>query len=265
MNFLHKGYVLILVVPVLVILSGCSDQETSEYGQIDNALMEDRVDELRRQIVTIAEDNTDRLDNIDDVRAELEPLIDELGLYFNENRPADEIDITRGIWKNIWFDDKDIGGPSDFFDLDRNNIYQVIEDGYYYNVSENSIRLFGDRVTIPVNSYLRGDYQIIDAADDTNVGQPRLNVVDLEFVDNRLRLGRLPRDIPLDELADRVDSRSIASIPVPGPIGITGELWNLYIDEELRISAGSQDGDPGVTDLYILRRAEYAGNLLPFE
>ena len=85
-------------------------------------------------------------------------------------------------------------------------------------------------------------------------------MVDLEFVDNRLRPGRLPKGNDVAGLADRVDRRWRVTFPIPGPIGITGQLWNLYVDRDLRISAGNQDDDPGVTDLYILRAVQNVGD-----
>ena len=51
--------------------------------------------------------------------------------------------------------------------------------------------------------------------------------------------------------------------PIPGPAGITGELWNLYIDDDLRIAAGIQTGDESTTDLYVTRRVEFAGPIEP--
>jgi hypothetical protein len=51
-----------------------------------------------------------------------------------------------------------------------------------------------------------------------------------------------------------VESGRYVTIPTLGPIGITGELWNEYVDAELRIAAGFDDRKPEVIDLYILRK-----------
>jgi hypothetical protein len=145
-----------------------------------------------------------------------------------------------------------------FLGIDRENIYQVVFDNFYYNVANNQMGIFGFRPTV-VRSFLKGTFNLINRPDETNVGEPRLNVVDLEFGDNGVRLGAIPRHESLVELVKKVEYSRLSTLPVPGPKGITGELWNLYLDDELRISAGVQD-DNGVRDLYILRRVETAAN-----
>ena len=133
---------------------------------------------------------------------------------------------------------------------DRASIYQVIQDGYYYNVSEITLTLFG--IPIPIQTFLKGAYTLKDGGPS----DPRRNIVDLEFVANSIRFGRLPRNFPLDPLVYLVELGWLPTTPIPGPLGVTGELWNLYIDEELRISAGFDDSDPDVLDLYILQKAK---------
>ncbi|MBK8014404.1 MAG: hypothetical protein IPK13_24030 [Deltaproteobacteria bacterium] len=245
--------------------AGCGGSEIEpEQSASIQALMsrEAELEEARACVVAIAEANTDRLDNIDEVRARLEPYVELLADSFLTARRYDEVTLTQGTWKSLWFDDDDIGDRG-FFSLDRSTVYQVVEDGYYYNVAENQIRIFG----IPagtVHSFLKGNYQIVHPATDENFGEPRLNVIDLEFDQNRIRFGHIPSDRALRTLVDRVERQAVASIEVPGPKGITGELWNLYIDADLRIAAGVQDDNKGVQDLYILRRATWAGPLAPY-
>jgi PAP fibrillin len=216
---------------------------------------------LRNRIVAIASANTNERDTIPAVRAQLQPLIDELGRYYAANRPVDEPALTRGAWKSLWYDDPDIESSERFGPLDRENIYQVIFDGYYYNVSNARLSVFGLKL-FTNHSYLKGNYSIADPASAATLGQPRRNVIDLEFAGNRLRVGKIPNDRPLVELVDRVESRKRTTIPIPGPRGVTGELWNVYLDEDVRISLGVQD-DNGVRDVYILRRTERAGPLGP--
>jgi ABC-type phosphate transport system substrate-binding protein len=96
------------------------------------------VDALKAKIVAIASANTTRDDNIAQVRSQLQPLVDQLAAYFAANRPANELALTRRAWRSLWYDDKDIdnNGPG-FIELDRSSIYQVVEDGYYYNVCKS--------------------------------------------------------------------------------------------------------------------------------
>jgi hypothetical protein len=211
---------------------------------------------VKQQVIALTSANTTRTDNIAEVRAELEPLIAQLEAWFIANRPADEVALTQVPWKNLWYDDPDIA-----FDLNlgflqlrqpRDRIYQVIEDGYYYNVSEFQIILLGRISTI--QNYLKGAYSILRPAGPDNAGQPRLNTVGLEFVANAIRLGQIPANVPLSPLVRAVDARNIPTIPVPGPLGVTGELWNRYVDADLRIAAGFDNAEPETIDLYILKR-----------
>lgn len=214
--------------------------------------------QIRSRILAITFLNTDRSDNILRVREQLEPLIAPLAEWFNDNRPADEITLTQQSWRNLWYDDPDIEAFSsvDFgpigFEQDRRSISQVVEDGYYYNVSQSTVRFFGRTLTF--QNFLKGAYTIAHPAGPGTSGEPRRNVVDLEFVANGIRLGPLPLFMPPSTLVEQVESGRRSLIPVPGPIGVTGKLWNLYIDEDLRISAGIDDDEPDVIDLYILTR-----------
>lgn len=218
---------------------------------------------VRAEIVRICQENTLRDDNIPEVRQELEPLIEQLADWFNANRPADEVGLTQQPWKSIWYDDPTIDGFSNLdlgfltISLRRDAVYQVVEDGYYYNVSEAVLRLGG--LPLRIRTFLKGAYTLADPAGPGTIGLPKRNVVDLEFVANSIRLGRLWPWVDLRRLVDRVETGRFRTTPVPGPIGITGELWNLYIDDELRISAGSEDSLPDVIDLYILLRSDRTG------
>lgn len=215
---------------------------------------------VRQEVIDIASANTNRTDNIDEVRAELDPLIEELGAWFNQNRPDDELELTQVPWQNLWFDDPDIefGFDLGLFALvqNREQIYQVVETGFYYNVSE--IDLVVGRSSWTFTGFLKGDYQVIRPATPDNQGEPRLNTIDLEFVANFSSAGPIPSVIPLSTLVQLVDEGLYPAIPVPGPFGVTGELWNVYLDDELRISAGFDDSEPETIDIYILRRVQRA-------
>lgn len=211
---------------------------------------------VRSQVVAICRANTLRVDNIPAVRAQLDPLVARLAAWFNTNRPPNEVALTQRPWKSLWYDDPTIDEASNgsfggtVYGLNRDAIYQVVEDGYYYNVSEVVIQK--GRRTTKLQNFLKGAYTLANRPDAGNAGQPKLNVVDLEFVYNGARQGGLPAGLDLRRLVRAVETRRYAVSRVPGPIGITGQLWNAYIDDDLRISLGEQDDEPGVTDLYIL-------------
>ncbi len=241
---------------LLLALFGCASPESAVAGQ--DAALANRIFELKDEIVRIASENTTRTDNIEEVRAELDPLIDELEQYFIANRPENELELLEGAWKSLWYDDPDINSAEAFLSIDRDSVYQVVFDNFYYNVTNNQLRIFGFRPTV-VHSFLKGNFTLTNLPDETNVGEPRLNVVDLEFDDNVVRFGKIPRNEDLVQLVKKVESGALRTLLVPGPKGITGELWNVYLDDEIRISAGVQD-DNGVRDIYILRRVQTAAD-----
>ena len=216
------------------------------------------IDLARHEVLRISEANTRRTDNIPQVREELTPHLVTLAEWFAANRPANEVALTQQPWKNLWYDDPDIevGANLNFgfisITQDRSKIFQVVRDGFYYNVSESLFTLFG--ISFPIQTFLKGAYTITNPAGPGNVGEQVLNVVNLEFVANSLLPLPLFEGFPLSLLVLLVDREFLPTIPTPGPIGVTGELWNLYIDEDIRISAGFDNDEPDVLDLYILRR-----------
>ncbi len=218
---------------------------------------------VRQQVIDIARANTTRDDNIPKIRAQLDPLIDQLEAWFITNRPANEVALTQQPWKSIWYDDPTIdefsNGSFGGFQLrlNRDKVYQVVQDGYYLNISESTLLVNGRAVNI--QTYLKGAYTLLNPSGAGNSGQPFLNVVDLEFVFNGIRFGPLPNNLDLVRLTKAANFRVLPVQRVPGPIGITGKLWNLYIDEELRISAGFEDDKPDELDIYILLRKERTG------
>ena len=58
-------------------------------------------------------------------------------------------------------------------------------------------------------------------------------------------------------VVDDVEDGSFSSLQVPGPIGVTGRLRNLYIDADIRIAEGVQliDSDIDARDIYIRSEA----------
>lgn len=215
---------------------------------------------VKQQVIAITSANTNNTENISEVRQQLEPLIAQLEAWFIAHRPDNEVALTQVPWQNLWYDDPDIS-----FDINlgvlrlyqpRDRIFQVIEDGYYYNVSEFRIRVF--RSEMVITNYLKGAYDIIRPATLENAGQPRLNTVALEFVANSVRSGPIPQNVNLSRLVRAVDQGLYPTMTVPGPLGVTGELWNRYVDEDLRIAAGFDNSEPETLDLYILRKAETA-------
>lgn len=233
------------------------DPTIRRASSVQTPALPPRLEAVKARIIELTSANTTRTDNIAEIRAELDPLVDELETWFAANRPDNEVELTQGAWRSLWYDDENIDSDRPVVKLDRNQIYQVVREQDYYNVSDNPVRIFGLGLGT-THSFLKGNYEIADRPNAENRGQKRLNVIDLEFDGNRLRFGKIPRGENLRGIVDEIDARERFSLPIPGPKGITGQLWNAYVDKDIRISRGQQDDDPGVTDMYILRRVRSA-------
>jgi hypothetical protein len=222
---------------------------------------------VRQEVIDICRLNTLRTDNIAQIRQQLDPLVAQLGNWFIANRPINEVALTQVPWKSIWYDDPTIDDFSNItlgpvsFNLARDQVYQVIEDGFYYNISEREISYQGQ--TFSSVNFLKGAYELKRPSNPTNRGQTYLNLVDLQFVFNGIWPGALPDGVNLRLLVGATENKILPVVSVPGPIGSTGLLWNVYVDDELRIATGFEDVNPGVLDLYILLKVSETGPLLP--
>jgi hypothetical protein len=196
------------------------------------------------------------------IQAQLEPHVEILADYFAANRPANEADLTIGPWRSIWYEDASFAGLN-FFGIvttDVENSYQVVEDGFYYNIGVIDVNL--GLFTVSATNWLKGEYTIVDTPDASNAGERGLNAIDLEFVDNQIRIGDLPTFLPLTTIVRFIERGFVPGISVPGPIGVTGNLFNLYIDDDIRVAFGEND-DPNNTTgngLYVLIRQDFATN-----
>ncbi len=221
---------------------------------------------LKNYVVDIAEANTERRDNLAEVRRALLPAIALLTIDFAADRPSNELALTTGAWKSIWDDSNDIEPPPPLT-IDRNNIYQVVEDGFYYNVTNQSFPS-PDGTLTDTQYFLKGVYTIARPATEENAGQLALNIIDLEFADSVFRLGRLPEGSDLRQLVGEIEQwvsegQGVGAppLPAPGPAGQTGKLFNLYVDADLRIAAGIDGEDPERTlGLFVLTRVNTVGD-----
>jgi hypothetical protein len=185
------------------------------------------------EILTVSRANTLNPDT-EGVANRLKPHFEVVESYFAQNRPANEVELTRGVWKQLWYknpDIEDLRGPARLKD---DKIYQDVRDGYYMNVSE--AKLFG---IFNVRGFLRGNYTLTNVANAQNSGEKKLNVIALEFADSRSGFGRLKKNKSIAAQVDEVVSGKAKTFKTPGPKGIRGELWNIYVDENIRICRGS--------------------------
>jgi hypothetical protein len=103
-----------------------------------------------------------------------------------------------------------------------------------------------------IQNFLKGSYTIVQP--DSNDQSGRKNIISILFSDNKAALGALPKNASLNELTDRIDSKKAFAVDIPGPRGVRGELWNLFVDGDLRIAAGSRRKNQPGQDWYVLTR-----------
>lgn len=201
---------------------------------------EERLAELKSQIIAIATTNQEDLTNLANVRAQLDPLVAELaGL---QSLSAEEsLERKVGSWQQLWTDDADdLKSNNLFVTVDRKQTFQVVRnDGIFYNVSVIKLPL-----GLRFSAFLEGAYA------------PAGDVLSLEFKSLRLRIGGLGDVTGTVEKA--VNNELIGLVPFPGgakrpngPVGVKGEIKTVFIDEDLRVDYG-KNLDDGILDLFVL-------------
>ena len=220
----------------------------------------------KREVIALAKANTTNLDNIKEVRAEMAPHLKILGDYFQSLKTsgkvsdAQEQELTTGVWRSRWFDDADVGdvGP---LKLNRDRVWQIVkpvEEGsdksFFYNAFEYSVEVGGVALG-KARGFLRGMFGF-SKSDSAETGS-RLGV-DLEFTYNGIKPFGFTNGASVEAVVDDVEDGGFSSLQVPGPIGVTGRLRNLYIDADIRIAEGVQliDSDIDARDIYIQERSD---------
>lgn len=197
----------------------------------------------KQRIYEIAVANIERTDNFLEVRKQLQIEIDKLLTHSVDQRGS--LEDKTGVWRQLWTDDSDdLRANNRLQKVNRRRTYQVVyEDGYFYNLTEINT-VFGK-----FSGFLRGVYEI---------SGPSLK---LKFTKLRLKWGGLGPEAELIDLTAALEAGKLNTFRFPfgsdeqpnGPVGATGQIRTVYVDEDLRIDIGSNDLD-GVEDLFILTR-----------
>lgn len=219
---------------IWVLLSGCT--LLGQPQTADGA----RIGELKAQILQLAEaaqGECEDQDNDPRVRQELDPLISELVSLVPDKPEGEELPEVTGAWQQVW---SDLPAPAfEGLCISAQDTYQVVFNGYYYNISNLSI---GD---LDLTSFLRGVYDV----------QPEY--LPIEFTKTTYVEGSLKVGTDLTGLAQQVENgqlQQIPNAPPDGAAGTRGELKNLYVDEELRIITGAEPLEQ--SEVFILKRTE---------
>lgn len=186
-----------------------------------NPSLRERVIEFAKtRILEISRANQTRTDNRAEVTAQLRPYVELLVRVAPERSQAETLQLLLGPWYSLWTNQEFRGNTPNLA-----RIFQVVRAGHYYNLSDST----GPGGATFINA-LRGAYA------------PVADTFAIRFTRNAVLPGSLVGKTgeEVAALAAGIEDGSIAVTPVPGPIGITGQLGVVYVDEDLRISDGLQ-------------------------
>ena len=212
-------------------------------GQLAGAQsVDDRsLEELKDRIEAVAAENTLRLDNLTEIRKQLDPLVKELQEKGDQSK-EERISGKVGTWQQLWTDDSDDTRPNNFFStIDRSRTFQVVdESGFFYNVSE-----LNTAVGLKSTVFLRGVYTPSGdgiAIKFTNLDIKALGTKDITGTTYLLEDGK----------EKFFSATRFARFP-RGPVGAEGYIDTVYVDEDLRVDYGYNTADE-IVDLFVLKR-----------
>lgn len=201
-----------------------------------------RIQELKYTILDTAfsaQGTYDGDDNSLEVRQKLDPLIDELISLAPPRTEQQKLIDVIGTWYQVW-SDSPITSPTGTGAL-GDSIWQIVfPEGYYWNVLRNKN---GAEESM---HYLRGQFTTNDSSWGFTLNKAVFNPQWSFSEPTRLAM--------LAEFG-AFDANPIPYPPETTPIGKTGTLANVYVDEDIRIcrSTGGTDPSTGVS-LYIYER-----------
>jgi hypothetical protein len=183
------------------------------------------------------------------IRPQLDTLVDQLLSLTPYRTEKEYLPLVLGGWQQIWADGPTgpppgSGGP--VICTVSSQIYQVVyQDGYYWNLSKNIIN---GKVS---TGYLRGEYQLQGNDDPLSiVFTQQTGTTHFPF-----------SGTPLKFLTDQAEDGLFDAGNMEGyPVGSTGTLANIYVDDDFRVVHGTAPQYPGQTFLYILNRTQVISN-----
>jgi hypothetical protein len=210
------------------------------------ALPED-VRKAKVKIVELANANIDKWGD-DNVQSFVRDQAAILENWYKDNRPDFEVELSLGSWLCIWYEDP----PAFYFPFlfgayDRRNTYQIIRDGFFYNVAKIDQFSFLRFRVVSSTTLVKGSYTIKSPKISTSCGQKRRNTMDVSYVSATLRQNWLS-SLNMSSIVDIIDDIDAGDIPRGRALAFinqrgldifpNGDLWNLYVDNDLRVAYG---------------------------
>ena len=237
----------------LLVATGCTvdaSQDVSSTAQTQDLTADTasnakaaQIEDLKSQILDIAYANYGSRENLINVRASIQPLVDQLAAFRTPTNAIDDLKALEGSWLQVWGDDVEPEPPGG--SIQYKQTYQVISSkGYFYNLSDIKFGPF------TVKGILRGKYE------------DKGEYLGIEFTRVGVQLGGLNKNRNLVEYVEAIEAGNERLIGQPGggqapngPVGQQGRLKNLYIDDNFRVSTGFNLRD-SKQDIFVLVRTE---------
>jgi hypothetical protein len=242
MRFNLKGFILGVGGPLLL-MSGVTAAAQPQACQHPQAA------ELKQALMEQAEALKGLGDPDRRHQATLNVLVNQLLAACPQAPIQDRLPLLAGPWQQVW-------GPYTYRGSDRgvdprldpNNIYQVVfQQGFYYNVSPDRDRLGRpkDRTIL-----LRGEYKL---------DPKRPNVINVRFTNLRAVPGIQRTPYAYTQLPILFETGRIKDTTLLPPFFVRlffggGSLQEVYTDQDLRITYGSDKNNLKDNYLYILKR-----------
>jgi|GEM_PF-2014846 len=202
-------------------------------------------EELRVRVLTTvilavaegAQGTCDEDDNNPVVAAVLDRLTDRLVAAAGPRTEDEKLPEVTGGWRQVW-SDLDSGSP---VCTRADRIYQVVSpDGFYWNIAEAQ----PPGGAPPVLGFLRGEYRVTP------------DFLEVAFTRQAVSPVVPPAGTDLVDLATQAENGEFTALPDGPPVGVTGELANVYVDDNLRIVRGRDDRPGSEESLFVLVRAD---------
>lgn len=201
---------------------------------------------LKEQILRIAFANQTRTDNTAAVRAQLDPLVHELVAITPPRTEPEKLYQVLGGWYQVWSDAPFLQ-PTPFGSYDLTKAYQVVFNGYYWNVS-SFVPTVGPRAT----QFLRGEFGVTQRA-----------LEPVKFTTDVFGIGEVPAKADVLTYAIRAESGEYDAQPTlaPSPVGLPQlPLINVYVDDNVRLVTSLLDGKPAGSLFVLLRSSALPDN-----
>ncbi len=202
-----------------------------------------RAEALKKAIVLIAErakGTCDEDDNDPAVTRVLNRLTDKLVRAVPARTESEKLPQVAGGWKLVWSDLEVSGQGGEPVCTSTDGVYQVVSpNNYYWNIF--TARPPGGEAS---TGFLRGKYETTP------------NRLKIEFTELAVSPSVPPPGTDLVDLADRAENGEFIPLPPGNGVGVTGELRNEYVDDEVRIVRGSDDRPGNPESIFVLVRAD---------